>query len=55
MIANINGLANNVSGAVSINITLDSTPHQKVMSVKRNQEIVALPVYTNEDSISGQI
>lgn len=52
----INGLASNVSGKVNITITLDATPHQKTLTVKRgHNNYVTLPAYFGDDDISGKI
>jgi cell division protein FtsX len=52
---NINGLATNINGNISVNITLDSTAHEKMTTVKQGRNHMILPVYTGSDDISGQI
>ncbi len=49
------GLATNITTAVAIGITLDSTPHGKITKVKRDGDFIDLPVYSGSDEISGTI
>jgi len=49
------GLANNITSSININITLDSTTHQKATTIKRHGTVTTLPVYTGNDEISGRI
>jgi hypothetical protein len=49
------GLATNITTAVAIGITLDSTSHGKTTKVKRDGGLIDLPVYSGSDEISGTI
>ena len=49
------GLASNITSSININITLDSTPHEKATTIRRNGKVITLPVYTGNDEIKGRI
>lgn len=49
------GLATNITTTVAIGITLDCTSHGKITKVKRDGDLMDLPVYSGSDEISGTI
>jgi hypothetical protein len=52
---NLNGLAANVQASISMSVFLDSTPHEKTMTIRRGGHFVTLPAYMDNDDISGTI
>lgn len=55
MANNLTNIASNVQNNITIAIQLDSTEHEKTLTIRKGSKNIVLPVYQDEDDISGSI